>query len=42
LGKIKRVKYWPECAATVTKLENLLVKLSKEKNAYEIFYQDKI
>ena len=29
---------WPECAATVTELENILVNLHKEKCAYDKFY----
>jgi transposase InsO family protein len=35
--KIKRETLWAECAATATKLDNLLVKTSKTKNPYEIF-----
>ena len=29
---------WTKCAATVTKLENIMVKPHKEKCAYEKFY----
>jgi hypothetical protein len=38
----KKIKYWPECTATTTKLDNLLVNSSKERTAYEIFIEDKI
>ena len=36
--KEKREKLWPECAATATKLDNILVNNSNEKSAYEKFY----
>jgi hypothetical protein len=36
--KIKRETLWAECAATATKLDNILVKQGKTKNAYEKFY----
>jgi hypothetical protein len=29
---------WAECAATATKLNNLLVRTSKKKNPFELFY----
>jgi hypothetical protein len=36
--KIKRETLWAECAATATKLDNLLVRTSEKKNPYELFY----
>ena len=38
LEKIKRETLWAKCVATATKLNNLLVKASKKKNPYELFY----
>jgi hypothetical protein len=36
--KIKRETLWAECAATATKLNNLLVRTSEKKNPFELFY----
>ena len=37
----KQEKLWPECAATATKLDNILVNKLSEKSAYENFYGEK-
>jgi hypothetical protein len=34
----KKEKYWAECAATATKLSNILISTVKDKSAYEKFY----
>jgi hypothetical protein len=36
--KIKRETLWAECAATATKLNNLLVRTSEKKNPFELFH----
>jgi hypothetical protein len=36
--KVKRETLWAECAATATKLDNLLVRTSEDKNPYKLFY----
>jgi hypothetical protein len=36
--KVKREMLWAQCAATATKLNNLLVQTSEKKNSYELFY----
>jgi hypothetical protein len=36
--KFKREQYWPECAATATKLDNILVPSTKDTSPYEKFY----
>ena len=38
LEKVKRETLWAECAATVTKLDNILVKAGNKKSPYEKFY----
>ena len=40
--KEKQEKLWPECAATGTKLDNILVNKSPEKSVYEKFYREKV
>ena len=39
LKKIKRETLWAECAATATKLDNILVKPGNIKSPYDFFYE---
>jgi hypothetical protein len=36
--KLKQETLWAECAATATKLDNILIDTSEKKSPYEIFY----
>ena len=38
LEKVKRETLWAECAATATKLDNILVKAGNKRSPYEKFY----
>ena len=40
--KIKRETLWSECAATATKLDNLLVTASEKRSPYEMFMEKRM